>query len=130
VSAYTAMIREIAADGARVNRHGEMLGDLTAAELVIAYAEHSLEADNCALDKIGDLREWCATDDPQTALAKLRSLRMLIDESLLNYVSDDVRLEHIPDDHDSELAYAASEADSQRNDSRWLHLCDEQGRAS
>lgn len=115
MSAYTDLIRAIADDETRVNRHGEMLGDLTAAELAIAYAEHSLEADNDALDAIGDLREWCADCDAQTALAKLRSLRMLIDESLLNYVSDDVRLEHIPDDHDSELAYMASEADSQRN---------------
>lgn len=115
MSAYTDLIRAIADDETRVNRHGEMLGELTAAELAIAYAEYSLDADNDALDAIGDLRAWCTTDDPQTALAKLRSLRMLIDESLLNYVSDDVRLEHIPDDHDSELAYAASEADSQRN---------------
>ena len=39
MSTYTDMIRAIATDQYRVNRAGEMLGELTAAELAIALAK-------------------------------------------------------------------------------------------
>ncbi len=107
MSAYTDMIREIAMDETRVNRHGEMIGELTAAELDIAYDAHGLDADDDVLDDIRSLRAWCTERDPQTALAKLRSLRLLIDEQLNSYAAVDVFLSRIPDDHDDGRAEQA-----------------------
>lgn len=115
MSTYTDMIRAIATDQYRVNRAGEMLGELTAAELAIAYDEHGLEVDNAALDSIDDLRAWCAEQDPLRAFAKLRRLRLVIDESLTSCVAADVCADRIPDDYDDKYAYAANEADSRRD---------------
>lgn len=87
---YRTLIDRLEVDGNRTSHRGDLLGELTAEELAIAYAEHGLEADNAALDEIGDLRAWCTEQDPQTALAKLRSLKLLLDEHLSQQVRSDL----------------------------------------
>ena len=56
-----------------------------------------------------DPRAWCAEQDPLRALAKLRRLRLVIDESLTSCVAADVCADRIPDDYDDKYAYAAND---------------------
>ena len=112
MSAYTAMIREIAADGARVNRWSELIAGLTDAEIATYWLEFGEDDATVVYDywhSRGYKSLWEFLRGGYLAHA---AMKQALRKYAARKIAEDVRLAYVPADADD---YRAEQADRKRD---------------